>query len=90
MASDRLDECAQVWPRDSKDKRPVVLRVQVTICQDEEALVRLWSELVTHDHVEQILCVELLAFRVKTHSSLDQFVDFQVLEVQLNRWLGIS
>ena len=31
MTRNRLNKCAQVWPRHAKNKRPVVLRVQVAI-----------------------------------------------------------
>ena len=86
VAGNGLDECAQVGPRHTEDKGPVLTRIQVAVGQDEQALVRLRRQLVTHDHVEQVLGVELLALRVKADSSLNQLVDLEVLEVQLDGW----
>ena len=45
--------------------------------------------MVTHNDIEKVLGVELLAFRVEAHTGLNQLVDFEVLEIQLNRRLFI-
>ena len=45
--------------------------------------------MVTHNDIEKVLGVELLAFRVEAHTGLYQLVDFEVLEIQLNRRLFI-
>ncbi len=37
-----------------------------------------------------MLGAELLPLSVKSHASLDQFVHFQVLEVQLNWWFLVT
>ena len=81
VPGDWLDESAQVRPRHSEHERPVILRVQVAVRQDKQALVRLRSQLVSHDHIEQVLSVELLPLGVQAHASFDQLIHFQVLKV---------
>ena len=46
--------------------------------------------MVAHDDIKQILSVELLALSVQPNSRLDQFIDFQVLEVKFNGWVFVS
>ena len=84
MAGDGLNQSAEVGPRHAKHKRPVVLRVQIAIRQDEEALIRLRRQLVPHDDIEQVLRVELLSLRVQSNPCLNQLVHLQILEVKLN------
>lgn len=64
MARDTLNQCAKIWPCDSEYKSPVVLWVQITVCEDEKTFVTLRRQLVFHNYVEKVLCVELLAFSV--------------------------
>ena len=45
--------------------------------------------MVAHNDIEEVLRVELLAFRVEAHPGLDQLVYLQVLEIQLNRRLFV-
>ena len=81
MPSYGLYECPQIRSGHTEHKRPVFLRVQVGVCQDEEALVRLRRELVSHNHIKQVLGVELLPLSIESHTSLQKFVNFQVLKV---------
>ena len=76
VPGNRLDQRAQVWSRHSEDKRPVLIRVQIAVREDEQALVGLRCELVAHDYVKQVLCAKLLTLRIKTHSCFNQLVNF--------------
>ena len=64
VSSNRLYESSQIRSGDTKDKRPVLVGVQIAISQNKETLVRLRCQLVPHDDIEQMLRVELLAFSV--------------------------
>ena len=90
MAGDRLDEGAEVWPSDTKYVRPVFLRVQIAIRQDEQTLVRLWSQLASHNHIEKVFRIELLSLGIDAYSSFDQLVHLEVLEVELSRRLLVA
>ena len=90
VSSDRLDERPKVRPCYTEDEGPVVLRVEVTVSQNEQTFVRLWSKLIAHYYVKQILCIELLTFRVKSDASLDKLVRLEVLEIQLDWWLMVT
>ena len=64
MASYRLDERSQGGSRHTKHERPIVLRVQITVREYEEAAITGWGQLVAHDHVEEVLSAELLSLGV--------------------------
>ena len=90
VASYRLHEGAEVGPSYTKYVRPVLLRVQIAIRQNEQTLVRLWSQLASHNHIEKVFCIELLSLGIDTYTSFDQLVNLQVLEVELSRRLLVT
>ena len=90
MASYRLDQGAKVGPSDTEYIRPVLLRVQIAIRQNEQALIRLWCQLAPHDHIEQVFRIELLSLGIDAYASFDQLVDLKVLEVKLSRRLLVA
>ena len=90
MSSYRLDEGAEVGPSYTEYVRPVLLRVQIAIRQNEQTLVRLWSQLASHNHIEKVFCIELLSFGIDAYTSFDQLVHLQVLEVELSRRLLVA
>ena len=90
MASDRLDEGAQIGPSDTEYIRPVFLRVQIAIRQNEQTLVRLGSQLASHNHIEKVLCIELLSLCIDAYASFDQLIYLKVLEVKLSRRLLVA
>ena len=71
VTSDRLDKGSEIRPSNTEYVRPVFLRIQVAIGQNEQALVRLWSELAPHNHIEKVFCIELLSFSIDAYSSFD-------------------
>ena len=81
VARNRLHQGAEVWPRHPKHKRPILVRIQVRVGQDEETFVGFGGELVAHDDIEEVLGAELLAIGVQAHPRLDQLIDLQVGEV---------
>ena len=90
MASDRLDEGAEVGSSDTEYVCPVLLRVQIAIRQNEQTLVRLWSQLASHNHIEKVFCIELLSLCIDSYASFDQLVYLKVLEVKLSRRLLVA
>ena len=90
VASDRLDEGAEVGPSDTEYVCPVLLRVQIAIRQNEQTLVRLWSQLASHNHIEKVFCIELLSLCIDAYASFDQLVYLKVLEVKLSRRLLVA
>ena len=90
VSCNRLDERPEVGPCYTEDEGPVVLRVEVAVSQNEQTFVRLWSKLIAHYYVKQILCIELLTFCVKSDASLDKLVRLEVLEIQLDWWLMVT
>jgi len=81
MSRNRLYESSQVGPSHAKDESPAILRVQVAISQDEEALITLGLQLVPNDHIEEVLSVKLLPLSIGPHTRLDQLVCLKILEV---------
>ena len=82
-----LDQGAKIGSRYPKDECPVLLWVQIRVRKNEETLVCFGLQSTSHDHIEEILSVELLAFGVHTDSCLNQAIFFQVLEVKLFGWI---
>ena len=52
VASYGLDKGSKVGPSDTEHIRPVFLWVKVAIRQNEQAFIRLWSQLATHNDIE--------------------------------------
>lgn len=68
--------------RHSKDKRPAVLRVQVGICEHEEALVLLELN-IRFQVVKYLTSVELFHFCVWSDTRLDNFLSFKNVKTAL-------
>ena len=82
MSSVWLDADAPTTLGHSKHESPTLFRIQVGICQDEEALVLLEPDIL-FQVFEDLTCMELLHFSVSSNTRGDYLFALELREILL-------